>query len=59
MVRELSEMIIRIWRFVVTDCVHEIGDMQEKICNRIAILDLIQWYSNKILGLVENQFFKI
>ena len=44
MVRELSEMIIWIWGFVVADCVREIGDMQEKICNRIAggaILDLI------------------
>ena len=62
MVRELSEMIIRIWGFVVADCVREIGDMQEKICNRIAggaILDLIQWCSNRILDLGENQFFKI
>ena len=62
MVRELSEMIIWIWEFVVADCVREVRDMQEKICNRItggAILDLIQWCSNRILGLGENQFFKI
>ena len=51
------EMIIRIWRFVVTDCVREIGDIQEKICNKIAsgvILDLIQWYSKEIMDLDEN-----
>ena len=61
-VRELSEMIIRIWGFVIADCVREIEDMQKKICNRIAggaNLDLIQWCSNRILGLCENQFFKI
>ena len=61
MVRELSEIIIWIWGFVVADCVREIGDMQEKICNRIAggvILDLIQWCSNRSLGLGENQFLR-
>ena len=26
-----AEMIIRIWGFVVADCVLEIGDMQEKV----------------------------
>ena len=31
MVRELSEMIIWIWGFVVADCVCEIGDIQEKV----------------------------
>ena len=49
MVQELLEMIIRIWGFVVADCVREIGDMQEKVCyNSIAggvILDLIRWCS--------------
>ena len=43
-------MIVQIWGFVVTECVREIGDMQEKICNRIAggvILDLIQWSPKK------------
>ena len=44
-IRELSEMIIRIWEFVIADCVREIGDMQKKVCcNRIAggvIFDLI------------------
>ena len=56
MVRELSKMIIRIWRFVVADCVREIEDMQKKICNMIAsgvILDLIQC-SKEILDLSEN-----
>ena len=44
MIWELSEMIIWIWGFVVADCIRDIEDMQEKICNRIAggaILDLI------------------
>ena len=62
MVQELSDMIVRIWGFVVANCVREIRDMQEKICNRIAggtILDLIQWCSDRIMGLGENQFFKI
>ena len=57
MVQELSEMIVRIWGFVAANCVREIGDMQEKICNMIAggaILDLIQWCSNRILDLDEN-----
>ena len=39
-----AEMIIQIWGFVVADCIRDIEDMQEKICNRIAggaILDLI------------------
>ena len=62
MVRELSEMIIWIWGFVVVDCVREIGDMQEKICNSIVggvILNLIQWCSNRILDLGENYYLKI
>ena len=58
MARELLKMIIWIWRFIVVDCVCEIGDMQEKVCyNRIAgevILNLIQWYSKEILELDEN-----
>ena len=61
MVRELSEMIIWIWGFIVADCVREIGDMQDKIYNRIAggvILDLIQWCSNRSLDLGENQFLR-
>ena len=54
-------MIIWILGFVVANCVREIGDMQKKICNRIAggtILDLIQWCSNRILDLDENQFLR-
>ena len=30
-VRELSQMIIQIWGFVVAYCLHQIGDMQEKV----------------------------
>ena len=58
MVWELSKMIIRIWKFIVADCVCDIEDMQEKICcKRIVdgvILDLIQLCFNRILDPGEN-----
>ena len=58
MVQELSEMIVRIWGFIIADCVREIEKSQEKIsCNSIVggvILNLIQWCSNRILDLGEN-----
>ena len=61
MVQELSEMIIRIWEFVVVDYVREIDDIQEKdCCNRIigeVILNVIQLCSKEILDLDENQYY--
>ena len=52
-------MIVQIWEFVTTDCIREIENMLENICNNIiggVILNLIQWCFNGILDLDETWY---